>query len=367
MHICHCTSVHLRNDTRILHKMCRSLVKDGHQVTLIVSDGLGNENFHGVIIIDIGLKLTRAKRVIKTSSAVLEKAKNIDADIYHLHDPELLLYAKKLKSSRGKVVFDYHEEFRKQLLAKHYLPGFTGKLLSTIYTSISDNLHKNIDGFISATKHIHEATNTQGKPHEIIFNYSIMDELTPPSSVQKTKNNALYLGSITQFRGIYELIQAMELVEGSLTLIGSFKSPTFKAKVEQLNGWKKVNELGPKNRTDVAIEFGKTNVGICTLSPSPNHLESIPTKMFEYMSAGLPVILSNFPLWKQMVESENCALFVDPENPKEIAEALNWIFNNPKEAQLMGERGKQLVLNNYNWENEYNKLISYYKKVAEQQ
>lgn len=92
-----------------------------------------------------------------------------------------------------------------------------------------------------------------------------------------------------------------------------------------------------------------------------NYLDSLPIKMFEYMSAGIPVVASNFPLWKEIIEKNRCGVCVDPLSPKDIAKAINFIVQNPQIAQKMGENGKRAILEKYNWQIEEQKLFNIYE------
>ncbi len=99
------------------------------------------------------------------------------------------------------------------------------------------------------------------------------------------------------------------------------------------------------------------------LHPEPNYIESFPTKLLEYMAAGLPVIASNFPLWKEIIEGNNCGLTVNPLNPREIAKAVEYLLEQSDEARKMGENGRKAVVEKYNWETESRKLIAVYEDL----
>lgn len=81
------------------------------------------------------------------------------------------------------------------------------------------------------------------------------------------------------------------------------------------------------------------------------------------MSAGLPVIASDFPLWRTIVDGVQCGLLVDPQDPNDIAHAMQWILENPEKAKQMGKNGKRAVEETYNWEKESKKLISMYNEL----
>ena len=85
--------------------------------------------------------------------------------------------------------------------------------------------------------------------------------------------------------------------------------------------------------------------------------------MFEYMSVGLPVIVSDFPLWRGIVENAGCGLLLDPLDPQATADAMQWILDHPAEAEAMGHRGREAVEKHYNWETEAEKLVALYKKL----
>ena len=194
----------------------------------------------------------------------------------------------------------------------------------------------------------------------------MLDELSASDNVhwQQRLEKICYIGGITEIRGIRELIIAMSDVKGRLDLAGRFSPISIRKEFKALPSWNKINELGFVDREMVKSILATSRAGIVTFHPSPNHINSQPNKLFEYLSAGIPVITSDFPLWRKIVKGYNCGLIVDPLNPKEIADAINWIINNPEEAEKMGKNGRKAVEEHFNWGNEKKKLLNMYQNIT---
>ena len=133
--------------------------------------------------------------------------------------------------------------------------------------------------------------------------------------------------------------------------------------VKAYDGWQKVNELGFLNRDEVSKVYSQSKAGLVTLRPIVNYLDALPVKMFEYMAAGLPVISSDIKLWKEIIDDAECGICVNPLEPKEIAEAIDYIVTHPEEAEQMGKNGKKAVLEKYNWDVEKKKLFEIYNNL----
>jgi hypothetical protein len=127
--IAHLTSAHPRDDIRIFHKECVSLSKN-YDVSLVVADGKGYATVKGVRVLDVGKSNGRLHRMLIATRRVYKKALQLNADVYHAHDPELLPVLSKLKRKGKKVVFDAHEDLPKQVLFKPYLKPWSSKIIS---------------------------------------------------------------------------------------------------------------------------------------------------------------------------------------------------------------------------------------------
>lgn len=361
--VAHLTSVHARHDIRILLKECSSLANAGYDVSLVVADGNGSEVKNNVRIYDVGLIEKRISRILNTTKNVYNKAIELDADIYHFHDPEMIPTGLKLKKAGKKVIFDSHEDFASDLLTKNYIPFLLRHIMSTTFKLYDMWACKKFDTIVTATPAISKLYSDRGCKTVIINNFPIIEELSVPKV--KRQNIACFVGAQTPIRGIKELVEAIDTIDGKLYLAGPVSSEAFKTELKALSGWGNVIDLGILSRKQVAEVLAKSTAGLVTYLPAPNHIDAQPNKLFEYMSVGLPVIASNFPLWKEIIVDNDCGLCVNPENPEEIAKAIQFLFDNPDEVKRMGENGKKAVNETYNWQIEEKKLIKLYERLTE--
>jgi glycosyltransferase involved in cell wall biosynthesis len=364
--IVHLTSAHPRNDTRIFIKQCRTLAADGYDVTLVVADDQGDDYRDGVSIADVGRLPGRIKRIFTTTRRVGVKAIALDADIYQLHDPELIPVGLRLKRLGKKVIFDSHEDVSRQLLGKPYLGPLSGRILSSAYSVLERYACSRFDGIIAATPFIRDNFLKINPITVDVNNFPMVGELDSGAPWENKQDEVCYVGGIGSFRGIRELVQAGQFLSSGarLNLVGTFSEPAVEAEVKASPGWRRVNAYGFLDREGVRDVMKRSLAGVVTFHPLPNHLDSHPTKMFEYMSSGIPVIASNFPLWRDIIEGNQCGLCVDPLDPKAIAAAIDYLVTHPQAAKAMGENGRKAVLEKYNWTVQANKLTDFYGAIS---
>ena len=365
MIICHLTSAHPRYDIRIFRKQCSSLSKK-FNIYLVVADGVGNETNNNVHIVDVGKAASRRDRIFNTPNKILKYALDINADIYHLHDPELLSIALKLKNKGKKVIFDAHEDFPKQILTKPYLNKISARVISLLISYYEKYVCKRLDHIVTATPAIRDKFLKFSKNTTDINNYPLLGELEALNKDWSSiSSDIAYVGGISKIRGIEECVKSFEHTtsDARLNLVGTFNETATEANVKKFSGWSKIIVHGQLSRTEVKEILEKSIAGVVTFLPVPNHIDAQPNKMFEYMSAGIPVIGSNFPLWQSIIEGNNCGICVDPENPEEIATAIDKLVLNKKLAEEMGKNGIQAVNEKYNWSIEEAKLFKLYEEL----
>ena len=364
MKICHLTSAHPRYDTRIFHKECKSLNNNGYNVYLIVADNLGNEIKDGINIFDVGRdKLGRIIRFTKTTFKIFKKAIQIDAEIYHFHDPELIFFAYMLKLKGKKVIYDVHEDLPRQLLSKPYLGTITSRFFSFIIEIIENYFASKFTAVITATSFIRDRFLKINFKSIDVNNFPLLHEFEDFSSLKK-QNEVCYVGSLSEVRGIYELVESFNYLDSvKLNLGGSFNNSNFEQKTKSLKSWSKVNALGFLDRDEIKHVYSKSKIGIVTLHPIVNYVDALPVKLFEYMASGLPVVASNIPLWKKIIEENKCGFCVNPLNPEEIANTIDRMIKNPSQLKELAANGRKAILLKYNWSFEESKLINLYANL----
>ncbi len=354
------TSSHSRNDTRIFLRQVSSLKKH-FVVNFFVADGLGDEKKENLIIKDLGKEKSRIKRFLFKPTVFLFHILKEKIDIVHIHDPELLLIVIPLKIFRKKIIFDSHEDYSAAIKDRPYLKENLRPIIGNTFYFFEKFIVKFIDIIIGATPFIKEKFNYHANPL-LIANYPSKHDLYKPKEDYIKTNQVTYVGNMSEERGIFHLVDAMGSIKKpiKLNLVGSFSEEDFELKVKKLKGFQNVNFLGVKNRKEVGEILRRSFAGIVTFLPRENHINAQPNKLFEYFSVGIPVICSNFPLWKKIIRHE-FGFSVNPEDASEIAEKIEFLYENQKDkGYKMGLLAQQEYLKRYNWESEEKKLIDLY-------
>jgi glycosyltransferase involved in cell wall biosynthesis len=369
--IVHMTSNHSALDGRIFHKECRSLARAGFDVTVV---GLHTEDTvrDTIQIKSIPRNPSRFRRMTQTTWSVYRRAIKENADVYHFHDAELIPAGLLLRAHGKQVIYDIHEDMPAVIMSRSYLPKWSRGIVAHLAAQLEKIAARRLTALVPERFSVAERFYPYNRRTVIVHNFPYPSEIVHghnSSPWESREQSVAYVGGISRIRAIREMVSAMALVpkhlQANLELAGNEIPDDVKPEeLRQNAGWTSVRHHGWLDQPSAFRLLYKVRAGLVLFYPEPNHRESMPTKIFEYMGAGLPVIASDFPLWRKILGKTECAIFVDPKNPQEIAKAIEYILTHPKEAEEMGRRGQAAMLAEYCWDSEARKLIDLYRELT---
>ncbi len=366
--VCHLASNHEGLDTRIALKECVSLAAAGHEVHLVITASaadVAKAAADGVTVHALPQASGRLARMFAHTWRCYRTARRVRASIYHFHDPELIFYGIWLRLRGRHVIYDVHEDYPRDILDKYWLPGWARKPVSAAVGALEYVAARWFFGIVAATPLIAERFQRITSRAVNINNYPWPAELVPAKEDQPRKAQVCYVGNITRIRGLRAIIDALPLIpDVTFVLCGTFSEPGLEQELRARPGWSQVRYLGKVDRATARQVMAESIAGLVTFVPVRSHLDAQPNKLFEYMSAKLPVIASDFPLWREIVTGTGAGICIDPGSPEAIAAAIRRLLDDPGGAAGMGRAGREAVLRTYNWPNEATKLIQFYREMA---
>lgn len=365
--IVHISTAHPTFDVRIFHKECVSLAQTGFDVHLIVR-AKRDEIASGVTIHPLPVRRGRLARALFGSLSAWRIARSLRADVYHIHDPELLPVACLLKFGGAKVVYDSHEHFRSHVLIKGWIAPPLRPVVGWLAGVVEDFVVRRIDGVITTSGPI--AASFPPEKTVLVRNFPRRSQVCTrqPAMNDGAIRRVAYIGMISEQRCARELIEAMALMPEELqirlSLAGRIEPAGLAEELRRMPGWSKVDYLGEIAFREINGVLAGAIAGIAICAPRVNYMNALSTKVFDYMAASVPVISSGFPAWREVTEPYDCTIFVNGMAPREIADAIVKLASDPHMADAMGARGQEAVKDHINWENEFQALVKLYERLG---
>ena len=367
--VVHVTSAHPANDTRVFLKQCRGLAAAGHEVVLVVADSAGDRVVDGVRVRSVGAPRSRGDRMTRRTWACVRQALRERPDLLHFHDPELLPWAQVLRRMGKRVVYDMHEFAPAQIAGKGWISPGVRSVIGRAWRSAERWLLRGVPVVFAAPSlardypYVHRSA--------IVENLPLVEELFGIHEPRHERFTLGYLGSLTVSRGSLLMLGAVERLrrEGVPVELECVGPAHDERTVEALRRAAETPDAGVRWHGRLPPREGwrvmaRCHVGLAVLLPEPRYLEAYPTKLFEYMALGLPVIASDFPLYRAIVERTGGGVCVDPLDPGALCAAIRRWVADPEERRAMGERGRQTVQRDYNWRTEQRKLLEFYTALG---
>jgi len=369
--VCHVISGYHRTDARVFQRQCKSLKNAGFEVSLLTNDGQPEQIIDGIKVFHTKkFWPSRLKVLLFAKFQFLRAALEIDADIYQMHSPELISLGLALQKVGKKVVYDAHEDLPRHIMEKEWLPVVFRKPVSWITEKFMNKQLAKYDAIVSPHTHVVQYLSLINKDVRLIANFPIVaSEFNFSEEGYLGREKIMcYTGTVYSYSNQETILDAMQKVKEIRYEIAGYIDPSHlealskhkvfdRVKFHGRIPWSKMQEFYHKNRLGVVVYDYKLNLGYKLGSYGTN-------KIFEYMETGLPFICTDYILWKEIVDENNCGICVEPGNTEQIANAIQYLIDQPELAYQMGQNGRKAVLNKYNWRSQEIDYVDLFNKFS---
>ena len=366
--ICHVTTVHDPFDARIFHRECAALADAGYDVHLVAC-GAAEGTVAGVHLHGLPLPPNRLARILVWPMKAYRAALALRPAVIHFHDPELLPGAWLLRLAGWCVVYDVHENVAADIATKPYLPRWLRPLAAGVYRLVEAALAAGMP-----TVHVLDRVARRYRPPKVVVRNLPPAGPRPslPRPLPGCPARLVYVGTVSTDRGALAMVDlAGELrrrrVEAVVRLVGPVHERglayALRQRIAENDLTERVTLDGPVPYDRIRTVLDEADLGLCLLEPTPNYANALPAKVLDYMAAGLPVVASAFPAWREYVADTGAGVLVDPHDLSAVADAVQRLLGDPDRLRAMGRRGREAVETTYCWEKERGALLDFYARV----
>jgi len=363
--IVHVTTVHQPFDPRIFYKQLASLRDAGFDAHLVAPHDR-DEEVRGISIHPIPRAESRRHRMV-LQPQVFRKARVLDAALYQVHDPELLPLAFLLKKATGaRIVYDMHENYRSK-----------GAVLGRVLRALERWAFRWLDHVLIAEESYRSIVEDSSVPHTYIANYfrPIGDQKPVVSTeVNEPPRRLLYTGTLSVSRGLQTMIDLSTEIRRAdrpetVALVGVCHIDEQRTWAEEQIRAGELDDVVECVGWDAYVppsamppHYRWADVGLALCEPHPNHMGSLLTKFYEYLHYGLPLICSDFPLWRRFVKTHECGAVVPPGDPDAVLDVLDTWRAHPERYRQCAENA-QAAAPKYQWESMGERLVERYRSL----
>jgi glycosyltransferase involved in cell wall biosynthesis len=368
--ICHVCNGHTVDDVRVFHRACCELARAGYEVHLL-AQGKGTEAYkEKEVVIHPLPEPTSSWQRHTRASRVAQMAADLRPDLFHVHEPDLLGPVIARAGSRP-VIYDVHESYLDLLSETVSMPAFVKPLVRIAWDQWERRLVRRCAAVVTVTETIAKRYKSLIKNVCVVANFPDWQSMDDLSSVQRDGATCVMAGTLSPSRGLPIIFRALALlkhrgVNARLNLAGNASNEYLLSlwnEAESLGVREQVEYHGMLSKEEALLFQKKADIGLVTYQPLLYCVNSLPNKLLECMSLGVPVVYSNFPNYREIAETAGAGIMVDPTVPEQIADAIETLVRNPDIARRMGEAGKRAVRERYNWGVERVKLLKLYHEI----
>jgi glycosyltransferase involved in cell wall biosynthesis len=269
----------------------------------------------------------------------------------------------KRVSPTTRIIFDAHEDIPGTFEYKTYLWPVVRRLLAGVARRALRWILPRYDGLVAATPWLGEqlAGWAPRVPLVVVENFPRLEDFPAPTVPWRERTAcAVYLGSLSEARGIPEMLTAWETpLPGALRLIGPWHGHAAAPTLPE-----GVTMTGRLPGAEAIAAARDAQIGICVLRDTTNYRHAAPTKVWEYFAMGLPVVVTDLPTQAAMVQTAQAGVVIPPGDAGALREAVDWLWSHPLAAAAMGASGRRWLDAHGGWRSQGEALVAWYRTLA---
>ncbi len=363
--VVHLTTAHDPRDPRIFHKQLQTLRDAGFDARFVAP--------HAQDEVRCGIPITALPQGrgylhrLQLQRPAYHAARALRADLYHIHDPELIPVAYALKRSTGAcVVYDMHENYR----------AAKGPLLGGALRALERWCFRWVDHVVAANAGHRRIPQASGAPETLVANY-----FKPPEEELPVRKPPLadglrlvYTGVMAEERGLLSLVDLAARFRAARPCWRLDLAGVCYRKGDRRRAEAQIREQGAApalRRTGwdeyvpwpvLAEACAAAHVGLVLWMPTPHNRERLPTKFYEYLHYGLPILCSDLPLWRAFVEEHGCGAVVPPADAEAAFCILQRWADDPAAYEKLAAAARRAAPA-YRWEEMGRRLVRLYEEL----
>jgi len=356
--------------------MCCTLAREGYDVHVVAKETpdvpIGTHQVAGVTVHPVRAPRGRGDRTTHRN-LVLDQVRKVQADIYHVHEPELL--GPTIALAAGKpVIWDVHEVYMEAVKEREWIPQPLRPLAAWAWDRQERGMMKHCAAVVAATETVAVRYYPLHPRVLKVWNYPELSDFTIDPDVAREVGTVVYLGSLDEPRGTQQAIRAAVVlkkrgVTARLKIApwhSEHRLQYLQNLTRELDADDVVEFLDRMGAKETALFLNRAWIGLVPHLPTKRMALNMPVKILEYMAMGLPVVYTDLPNHREVTLGRNVGMAVDTESPEAIADAIQHLIEHPDQARAMGLEGRALVESDLNWGCEGRALCELYRSLLSQ-
>jgi glycosyltransferase involved in cell wall biosynthesis len=370
------TSGHNPLSSRLFHKELKSLQKIYRDLSIIAPHEKSEESLDGIAIYGVQKYKSRYNRWA-TLLALYKKSRELEPDIIHCHEPDSLFvaYILKRKFPGTKVIYDCHE-FHPQSFTENF-PRPLRDLLRILIEKCENYLAEKSDAIITVNPRLVVRFKRWNARVVLLPNYPLLETFMKIERKREILSSSevrlIYVGIISSDRGAFKMLELLRdlglFINVKLMLIGKFASEAvhreFWKIAEEHNLTNRIDYKGYLPHEETIQNLMSADIGLFLVNGKERYNWGEPIKYFEYSAAGLPVIISDLPAKRALIEQNRNGILINPEKIEESVEAIKYLVENSEKVTMMSQNGRKVFLEKYNWERTEPRLLDLYGSLID--